>query len=40
LYLFSSEESYTKFEQAAKLAGSQQRPSPYAVPVMQAMRQR
>jgi len=40
LYLFSSEESYAKFEQAAKLAGSQQRPSPYAVPVMQAMRPR
>jgi len=39
LYLFSSEASYAKFEQAAKLAGSQQRPSPYAVPIMQAMRQ-
>jgi thiol-disulfide isomerase/thioredoxin/YHS domain-containing protein len=40
LYLFSSEESYARFEQAAKLAGSQQHPSPYAVPVMQAMRPR
>lgn len=40
LYLFSCEDSYLKFEQAAKLAGSQQRPSPYAVPVMQAMRPR
>ncbi|MBX3412159.1 MAG: thioredoxin family protein [Pirellulales bacterium] len=39
LYLFSNEQSYAKFEQAAKLAGSQQRPSPYAVPIMQAMRQ-